>query len=250
MGTAPNFLLLYVTGKSSRLTSFRRVAFLLFLTGFCGVAAGRMRKVEWTSKLNLKSLSSIESRLRQPFGFAVPVVKDSQSATVSNCNDYLKFSALHFAPHSDRDAALLRFNGVDCQAIRALSEAKPSKTSYLTDFRLDSQAADSLPPALALAVSGEDRQKARDAEERGLSWRQFQPDLILKPDKESLLAEQSGSSTKLEIYAHGDFNRDGVEDILLRADESFTAGTYTDSRLVLLTRKSPNSRLTVLHEYK
>jgi hypothetical protein len=250
METAPNSLVLYVTTKSSHLKSVTRVASLLFLTGFFGVVAGHMRKVEWTSKLNLKNLSSIESRLGQPFGFAVSVMKDSKSVTVSNCNEYLKSSDLHFPPPSDRDTALLRFNGVDCQAIRALGEAKQSKTSYLVHFHLDSQAADYLPPTLAPAVSGEDSQNARDAEARGLSWRQFQPGLTLKPDKVSLLAEESGGSTRLEIYGHGDFDRDGVEDILLRADVSFIKGTYTDSRLFLLTRKSPNSQLTLLREYK
>jgi hypothetical protein len=207
-------------------------------------------RVEWTPKLRLKNLSSIAFRLREPFHFSVTVTNHERSASVSNCSEYLKFSALHFAPPSDRDAAILQFQGVDCQTLGALREAKPARISYLKEFRLDEQSADYLPPSLAPAVSAEDTEKARNAEAHGLSWREFQPGLVVKPESDSISVGADGVNTRLEIYARGDFNADRLEDILIRTDVSFSAGSYSGSRLFLLTRQSPHSRLTMLREYK
>ena len=250
MKAAPDFLFLRITRGGRASAWVTRFVIVVCVVACCGVVNAEARKVEWTPKLQLKNLSSIGSRLREPFESAISVTKDGRHARVSNCVEYLKLSALHFAPSSDRDVALLKFRGIDCQALQALQKAKPARTSFLDNFHLDAQAVDYLPPDFAPAVSAEDSQKARDAGARGLSWRQFQPGLAVKPDVGSLKAETDGTTTKLEIYARGDLNGDGMEDLLIRVDVSFTAGSYTDSRLFLLTRESTQGRLKILREYK
>jgi hypothetical protein len=207
-------------------------------------------KIEWAPELRLKDRSSINSRMGEPFDTAIAVVKGRQNARVSNCLEYLKYSGLGFAPAADRDARLLQSWGVECHALQVLRGARPARISWLKDFRLDAGAVDFLPASLAPAVSADDEQKARDAATRGLSWRQYQPGLTAKPADGGLSVAADDTTTRLDIYARGDFNRDGLEDVLIRARDVFTAGSYADTRLFLVTRDSRQSKLRVLREYK
>jgi hypothetical protein len=227
----------------------RRIASLGIVV-WCAAAIAQTLSVQWSPKLRLMNQSAIPSRLNEPFESSISVVKAGQRASVSNCSEYLKLSALGFAPAADRDARLLRSWGADCQALQALRGALPARVSWLKDFHLDAQAVGYLPPNLAASVSPDDEQNARAAAARGLSWRQYQSGLRATTADGSLSVMEDGTSTRLEIYARGDFDHDGLEDILLRADVAFSGGSYTDTRLFLLTRNSRRARLRLLREFK
>jgi hypothetical protein len=241
----------YHEGKvvTGTICSLRFIAFL-GLAVWTAAGMAEPRKVEWSLKLRLKDRAAISSRLSEPFDGTISVVKEGHRASVSNCNEYLKLSALGFAPAVDRDTRLLQSWGLDCQALQALRGALPARVSWLKDFNLDAEAPGYLPPDLAASVSSEDTRKAHDAAARHLSWRQYQSGLTATPAPDGLSVVADGTNTRLEIYARGDFNRDGLEDILIRTTVTFNAASYTDSRLFLLTRDRQRARLRVLREYQ
>jgi hypothetical protein len=215
-----------------------------------GAITAQTHPVEWSPALGLGSAADIGQALEKPFDSPTTVNKGTQSAVVSNCNQYLKYRALGFAARSDRDASVLKSRGVDCQALRALRQAKPARVSHVSDFHLDAKAPGLLPATLAPSLSSDEEQTVKDAAARGLSWLDYQPKLTSKPGERQLSVTADDTTTKLEIYGRGDFNNDGIEDILIRADVSLAAGSYTNSRLFLLTREKDEGRLRLIREYK
>ena len=59
-----------------------------------------------------------------------------------------------------------------------------------------------------------------------------------------------GGTQELALVAKGDFNGDGIEDMLITSRDSVEGGSYRAIRLFLLTRISASSAITVLREYE
>jgi len=217
-----------------------------------GHAASDQHAVRWSSSLGLKSLSDIDARLHRPFGDVFEGKINGKPATVSNCADYLEDSREGFtATGGDQAAIVLHSDAITCVALEALKTARPATTSYLGDFHLNSSALASLSPQLAPAVSDEQITDARQAAEEGKSWQQFIPTARAKPARQAgaLDVFQPNWETTITEYGRGDFTGDGVEDLLVRADYAAIKGTYRNSRLFLLSRKSETGVLKVVKEY-
>ena len=54
---------------------------------------------------------------------------------------------------------------------------------------------------------------------------------------------------RMSIFARGDFNADGIEDILIRRDGFTTGGSYQEFGLFLLTRPAAGAPLKVLRSF-
>ena len=208
------------------------------------------KEIWWTERLQLSDLGNIEQRLRVPFEEVVTVSKAGSQARIGNCIEYKERHEGGYKADSDRQLRALQYEGVDCAALFCLQRARPSQTSYIESFHLDRDALSQLPPNLAVAVSRLELQRETAAERRGLSWLAYQPGLTTQTKGESLITIGDGMRTVLTIYARADFNNDYVEDLLLRQDYAAEQGTYSGSRLFLLTRSAPNKILKVLQRYE
>jgi hypothetical protein len=133
---------------------------------------------------------------------------------------------------------------------RLLAQAKPSRVSYLADFKFDEQSMTKLPPTLGIHVSEESLERARLAESKGKSWADTDPDARIKPYG-VFAATVRGKDflEKLEIEARGDFNGDGIEDIVIRTGDALLQGTYRATRVFILTRRKPGEKLTTLQQW-
>jgi hypothetical protein len=136
--------------------------------------------------------------------------------------------------------------------------AKPSRVSYVKAFRLNDAALDRLPPTMTsgLIDDDDDQDAARKAELNGLSWRKFIPGLkiqkkyangieVMEPalDDEGKPDPDHGAEVDLEIKAFGDFNGDGIEDVLLWTTDQAVRGTLYWFQPVALTRLTPGGPL-------
>ncbi len=207
-------------------------------------------EVRWTSALPLDSLAEIDQRLAAPWEYPLEVSRRSgqpKKAVITNCLSYFDltrqgFEATPFPPQ----LAL----GADCHALRVLSHAVPAQRTYLTGFHLDEKAINHLPPDLSLILSRDDARNVAAANQRGLSWRAFQPiSRVTRENSHSMLVEGNGWNVRVKIYAFGDFNADGLEDLLLTTQGWLTQGTYATTRLLALTRFQDGGRLDLLTEY-
>jgi hypothetical protein len=225
------------------------IAACAVLSGFSPPAKVWWEKVWWAKELNLVNLSDIDAALGKPFDERVNVVSGSNRASVGNCAEYLKYSDQGYKPASDFELRVLESLGADCRALALLKNAAPAKVSYLADFRLDKSAPAQLPAQFAVSVSPQEVRSAAAAERAGKSWQQYQPELKLNEGSTGLRVEAGGMRSDLQLYARGDFNGDGIEDLLIRDDFAALQGTYAGTRLFLLTRRSGQRVLEVLKEY-
>lgn len=207
-------------------------------------------EVRWTSALPLNSLAEIDQRLAAPWDYPLEVSRRSgqpKKAVITNCLSYFDltrqgFEATPFPPQ----LAL----GADCHALRVLSGAVPARQTHLAGFQLDEKGIDHLPPDLSLILSKDDARNVAAANKQGRSWRAFQPiSRVTRENDHTVLVEGNGWNVRMKIYAFGDFNTDGLEDILLTTQGWLTQGTYATTRLLALTRFQDGGRLDLVTEY-
>ena len=168
--------------------------------------------------------------------------------------------------------------GVRCYALDALAKATPARTSYLRDFVLDAKAINILPVMVGRAASGcYDAEDYLAANRDALPWgiflyhagvgdqirelrvidgnrldvaggfsRKWGTELPADPDSEWTTEEIW--TTTIQIYGRGDFNGDGLDDLLMRAD-TWGPRMQARMRLYLVTRKRPEAVIRVAWEY-
>ena len=203
--------------------------------------------VWWSPALELKSLRDVDARLAAPFPDAVDMAREREVIEAGNCRALLDLRAKGYEPAGGSlGYTRERHHGAVCTALVALKSAAPAKTSHLSDFRLSSRSPEVLPPILAASFVHSGDAAALKAEAQGTSWRDYEPRLAARTDGDELVVSGGTWEVRVQVYARGDFNGDGLDDLLVRAAESATGGSYAAARLVLLTRASANAKLTTL----
>jgi hypothetical protein len=237
---------------------------LLLLAAGCGrgskpegqaqETAGAIR-VRWAEDLKLARIEDMNARLHLAFEDEFSVTKDHRPVVVKNCADYLGMES-SFDPPDEQTARVLKSAGIDCLALQALASARPSRSTFLAAFKLDEKSVAVLPPLLGAVVSADDQKRVQAAESEGKSWLAFAPGLKTSADSAggggldgSLAVRLPGWELHLKEYARGDFDGDGIEDVLVRDEIAGTTGTYADVRLFLLTRTSAGAVLRVAKQY-
>lgn len=193
----------------------------------------------WSSTLGLNSLDDVKLRASEPLWNEVGILmarrwryigegqapEPIEPLSIVSCTDYWAADFARLNTRSQSDHNLLREFIADCEALMALDVAKPATTSFVGDFHLDEQAVNVLPAATHLAISPVESRAIEDADTKGWSWRQWH-----ESRESSLVAahqaadgsaafEWTRAQSRIEIYAWGDFNGDGAEDLLLRISE-------------------------------
>jgi hypothetical protein len=208
-------------------------------------AAQAQHPVRWTKAVGPPSRQALEAKFRAPVGvFPRSARIRDHNRVIRTCVDYARAKKRGWEA-ADRYEAVSESIYVDeCQTLALVLAAKPSRTSYVKNFKLDEAALDLLPPSLTFV---KDPDAAGEAERQGLSWKKFVPGLKIKEKSANSITvlepgqEDDTARVGLEIKAFGDFNDDGVEDILL----SWEAHTESDgklqgSTLLILTRLAPD----------
>jgi hypothetical protein len=207
-------------------------------------------EVRWTSALALGSLEKIDQRLAARWDCPLEVRRVSGkrgTAVITNCLSYFDLTRQGFESTPIKYQLVL---GADCHALRALNQAIPAQRSHLAGFQLDAEAISDMPPDLSLVISKDDARKVEAANRKGLSWQEFEPIRRITPEKgPAVRVEGDGWGVRIVVYAFGDFNADGLEDMLLKTDGWLQAGTYATTRLLVLTRRRDGGRLKLVTEY-
>jgi hypothetical protein len=205
--------------------------------------------VQYGSRLNLSSASEIDQRLHAAFaeGIAHPAGVENCAQLLAKCEPG---SPQHCAPRSsasDRDVQAQKSTLVDCLILQELQHATPSAVSHVAKLSWDEHILPFLPPQLAINVSQEMLAKAKAAARRGESWPDFDKSATATADGEDQIVVQgNGFVERLILWGRGDFNGDGTEDLLVQSLDTLTGGTYRNTRLFILTRKTPHGKLTLV----
>jgi hypothetical protein len=214
----------------------------------------------WSPDLELTSLSDLDHRLAKPLDEPLDVRRstspekpfDQQTyevASVTNCVTLRDLTKRGFNASINPDYKYQLGLAAECNTLELLKTVKPAWVSYLKTFRLDKTAVNILPPRCSVIVSRDDQRKVAAAEAKGLSWQKYEHIGTAEVTKDGQLEVKDADwRVRLTLYARGDFNRDGVDDIVLRKDQWLTEGTYGATSLLVLTRFEEGAILKVIEE--
>jgi len=150
-----------------------------------------------------------------------------------------------------------------CYALDALGTAKPARTSHLRDFAFDGDPKKYLPAMVGHNWDCRLIDDLLEANRDAIPWADFDSDwskdewatydvIVKSPNKivEERRVPEIGKWVsdwrRVTIYGRGDFNADGLADILIRSEhEDFMTETRA-SALYVVTRFKPNAVLQVV----
>ena len=206
--------------------------------------------VQYNSRLNLSSASEIGQRLHAAFaeGTAHPAGVDDCVQMLAKCGPSSQGNCNGGSPHlSDRDFQALKATLADCLILSELQHAIPATSSHVAELKWDEHVLPLLPPQFAIDVSAESLRKAEAAATRGLSWPDIDKSLTASAEgPDQIKVEGDGFRERLILWGRGDFNGDGMEDLLVQSLDTLTEGTYRNTRLFILTRKSAGGKLFIV----
>lgn len=210
-------------------------------------AAQAQHPVRWTRAVGPPSRQALRAKLlkplaRKPRSQKIYFDHGESGHEIRTCADYLRALKHDWGRSGNTyEISTESFFIGECDVIWLVLAAKPSRVSYVRGFKLDESALDLLPASVS-AFEDDDKD---ELERKGLSWKKANPEmkLVAKTLNEITVAEDESSRVSLEIKAFGDFNGDGVEDVLLFKAQYLTQGTFRYYTPVILTRMAPGGKL-------
>jgi hypothetical protein len=195
-------------------------------------------------RLGVQDLSQIDNVLQRTFdaSFSAYVRSDSgrRKVIIDSCLAWLTWRGKIAGTEPAFDYVELRGRGVECDALAlvrgaaaARRSALPNDLAMVVDARL-------YPATLWIAVGDDD--VARLARP-GLTLAEASGKQQWKRQRHGLLLETQAGGVRLAWLARADFDGDGWEDGLYRWEAWLRGGTWTDTRLVILTRRSGSAPL-------
>jgi hypothetical protein len=215
-------------------------------------AASAQHPVRWTRAVGPPSRQALKAKLQSPVKKPASqkiFEHGGRKREIRTCADYERAKRNGWEDDANGyEHATESFFKDACDSLLLILAAKESRVSYVTGLRLNEASLDELPPSMSFAPIGEVEEKAAEAERQGLSWKKFKPGLkILTKGANAVSVEEPGEARiNLEIKAFGDFNGDGVEDVLLIKSDRAIGGTFFAMYPVILSRLNPHARLKVV----
>ncbi|MFP2928916.1 hypothetical protein ACLESO_27705 [Pyxidicoccus sp. 3LG] len=138
---------------------------------------------------------------------------------------------------------------IRCRALKRVTEARPSRVSHVRDLFSTKVLGKVLPADFAPAFSEAEAEKHAQAGREGRTWSDVDPKVRFERDPDhaqTLRVRGHQVEGVLELWALGDFNGDGLEDVMLDRSMGPKGGSATDMATFLLTRTQPGGVLTIL----
>jgi hypothetical protein len=211
--------------------------------------------VWWSPMLELDSLEAIDARLARHIwpgdDEGLPLAKWDgeirEEASAVNCIELERLVAAGFSGISSNDFGLQLLNQALCRGIEALGRAQPAETSYLRDFVLDEEAIHLLPAMAKISPSCDYQCRQRVANERRIPLSRFEPVIqVIVKSEEQIRIRTIDWVSIVTILGRGDFNGDGVDDLLVLINGGSMSGTWGGAELYLLSRDAPSAILFVV----
>lgn len=198
--------------------------------------------------VKVTSLSDISSLLEQPWYASFNVLSENSISplTLSTCEEYLAISSAPISTVNEHEASAFMEIKAMCRAAQTISNAKPATRSFLSEFRFDEDLPDQLPKSLALFTSVAEglAQTKNDSLKYWSDVNKIHAVELAGANK--ALYQHDAGTQQIELVAKGDFNSDGIEDLLISSRESVEGGTYNAIRIVGISKLSEGGKFVEL----
>jgi len=178
-----------------------------------------------------------------------PSSKPDEHIVLSSCAQYLAYPAGTLEPVHPMDGAPYMARALTCQAALQIIAAQPASRSHIPSRFIVEDLPQLLPPEVAMIISTEESKRLL-ADKSKRSWADITP--IKKAtviNAEHARFEDEGGSQDIELVARGDFNGDGLEDVLFTSHNAVEGGSYAAFRLFQVTRRVPEGRYELIKAY-
>ncbi|MHA7228855.1 ATPase [Vibrio campbellii] len=200
------------------------------------------RELAKPSKENMQLRNSLD------WGYGLELRRVSgDTKSVSNCKDLANASSAGFTAAKAYEYGAFKAYLTQCQTWSEMAKLAASKRSYISKFKLDDRFPSLAPSALAFVISNESAEKAKTL----LTWDEadrIQRTQVASPVRAEYFDATDGFQV-ITIVAKGDYNADGIEDIVIEKKNSVLSGSYSSSHGYVLTRMSEQALFTVLAEW-
>lgn len=199
---------------------------------------------------------AIAQLMARPWPDAIDVDVEASDAdriprTLASCRDYLEVADRRpRALAGGTTSVIFQARALDCQAMSLALDARPPVVSYLRPPVFDEGLPDRLPWQAAMITSRAEAERIA-AERPDATWRQalFAPLSEFAPC--GTHCARYGDSVQeqvLRLVAQGDFDGDGIDDMLLASTEITTGGSYHAVRMLVFTRRQAEGRVELVRE--
>jgi len=190
-----------------------------------------MLNKDWYSAVNVKSLKLPGS-----------------TYAIKSCTEYFKLVDKALTTVRENESSAFAEFVLMCQAAKVIIEAKPSKHSFLDDLKFDKKLPNKLPKQIAMVISTTESKRLNE-NSKLVSWGDVNK--INKVDvinNVKAIYHHQGSTQEIELMAKGDFNNDGIEDMLVSSRDSVVGGSYNALRVYQVTKLNHQAGLEVINE--
>jgi hypothetical protein len=219
------------------------------------VSSSSPRSVSWSRELAPAGGDGAAKALGAPLAetWDARNPRTGEERHVTTCREVLALpdTFVPVGPESDYQA----FEGmyVRCRVIAELPALKPALVSHLGEFALDDARLRELPAVLIPAASRGERRALEVATAKGTTWPKRERGVRVTNHRDGrVLVESKRSRCFLQVFARGDSNGDGVEDLYLWRAGGGQRGTWASTEVFVLTRRTEAGRLEILRriEYR
>ncbi|QFU06556.1 hypothetical protein FIU82_16325 (plasmid) [Pseudoalteromonas sp. THAF3] len=142
--------------------------------------------------------------------------------------------------------ALIATNKI-CTTWSHMGELKPSKKSFIGALKHSLNLPNKMPPELSLVISNDDKRRLENAS----SWEEMGQIKNIEPvnDEQAVYYDKDGGIQRLTIMAYGDYNEDGVEDVVLHMANAVERGSYSSSYSYVITRLTADSKYSLIKKF-
>jgi hypothetical protein len=209
--------------------------------------------VKWSNASALELKSATDARARylhaEPEMFG-ELEGEGSKVRPGNCAQWAEFHAEGFEPSSGVEETPDSGAKLRCSTLKLIETGKSAQRSHVRALGWDRTMLSILPVEVATAVHSDDEQAIAAARNAGKSLLQFDPKARVKPnpDQETLEVTAGDRQTMIVMYpmAWGDFDSDGTDDMAMAVINGATRGSLAYTRLLIVTRHSPNAPLVVI----
>jgi hypothetical protein len=209
--------------------------------------------VRWTDHIKIKSLADLDALLDAP----VDMSKSGGELELTHAGglklkpktgrEYFDLLARGFQAYSNYDITMESWYRSAVGFVPYLRNAIPAKVSHVAGFSLAADPLRDLPIQLGAYLAEEEPFKRAVAE--GKTWKEFYPGAtVLESAPHRAKLQDDGANVFVDLLAWGDFNKDGIEDILLYVAKSARGGTFRSYTHAVITRLEKDGRLAILEE--
>lgn len=196
---------------------------------------------QWMSQyfkepLDIKSQKDLSKAISAPWyaDFSVIREKNSSEMSIGTCEKFFseKDASLYAAKESEA-AAFMGLTAM-CQAVNILKEAKPAVKTYIGSSLINELTPDKLPKEFAFLVSSSEESSARKDPSIQF-WGDINKDLVATIVSEYQSTYLNAEAQQaIDILGRGDFDGDGIEDVLVAIKSAAVGGSFSDERIFAL----------------